>query len=288
MLFNKSKTTATHTYNHNGFTLAEVLITLVIIGVVAALTVPNLINNHRKTEVETRLKSAYSILANMFKAAEADNGSFSTWDFSEFTGQSTSREDVRDAFINKYMLPYLKIASDKTQTFGEFGYKKIITPDGTDYYSMTDSSRFLTLANGMVFWTRSYGAEINNGNIINYYMYIFADIDGPNRGTNTLGKDIFAFHQMFLNGFPLSMVGERSTTACRFESNNDEWTRNFIQTNKCTIAVNLVNGAITFTDFKFPRETILNNCKTGARSSSNCGALIRMDGWRIADDYPWL
>ena len=37
-----------HENNKKGFTLAEVLITLGIIGVVAALTIPGLIANHRK------------------------------------------------------------------------------------------------------------------------------------------------------------------------------------------------------------------------------------------------
>lgn len=40
---------------YNGFTLAEVLITLGIIGVVAAMTLPGLIAKHRKTVIETKL-----------------------------------------------------------------------------------------------------------------------------------------------------------------------------------------------------------------------------------------
>lgn len=40
----------------DGFTLAEVLITLGIIGVVAALTLPALVQNYRNQVVETRLK----------------------------------------------------------------------------------------------------------------------------------------------------------------------------------------------------------------------------------------
>ena len=46
----------------NGFTLAEVLITLGIIGVVAALTMPALIGNYQKKEITTRLKKTYSIV----------------------------------------------------------------------------------------------------------------------------------------------------------------------------------------------------------------------------------
>ena len=45
-----------------GFTLAEVLITLGIIGIVAALTLPSMINNSNKKEFEALLKKQYSAL----------------------------------------------------------------------------------------------------------------------------------------------------------------------------------------------------------------------------------
>ena len=56
---------ATHVAHWNNsrkiaFTLAEVLITLGIIGVVAALTIPTLMANQRKKVVETRLAKFYS------------------------------------------------------------------------------------------------------------------------------------------------------------------------------------------------------------------------------------
>lgn len=44
----------------NGFTLAEVLITLGIIGVVAALTIPGILQNTKNKEMQTKLKKAYS------------------------------------------------------------------------------------------------------------------------------------------------------------------------------------------------------------------------------------
>lgn len=48
---------------NNGFTLAEVLITLGIIGVVVAMTIPTLISKYKHKEYETRFKKAYSMLA---------------------------------------------------------------------------------------------------------------------------------------------------------------------------------------------------------------------------------
>ena len=46
----------------NGFTLAEVLITLGIIGVVSALTLPSLITSYKKQEASARLKKFNSLL----------------------------------------------------------------------------------------------------------------------------------------------------------------------------------------------------------------------------------
>lgn len=70
---------ATHVaHSHNirraAFTLAEVLITLGIIGVVAALTMPVLISNYRKQVTETKLKQTYSILSNATSKLISETG----------------------------------------------------------------------------------------------------------------------------------------------------------------------------------------------------------------------
>jgi len=57
-----------------GFTLAEVLITLVIVGVVAALTIPNLINKTNHKEYASKLKKAYSILQQFVHASAMQKG----------------------------------------------------------------------------------------------------------------------------------------------------------------------------------------------------------------------
>ena len=69
-----------HCKNKKGFTLAEVLITLGIIGIVAAMTMPALIANHREKETVVRLKKVYSTLSNAYIGVLNEYGDPSTWD----------------------------------------------------------------------------------------------------------------------------------------------------------------------------------------------------------------
>ena len=64
-------------FRKSAFTLAEVLITLAIIGVVAAMTLPTLIQNHQKQTYVTGLKKAVNISQNMLKKMQADEGASS-------------------------------------------------------------------------------------------------------------------------------------------------------------------------------------------------------------------
>lgn len=58
--------------NH-GFTLAEVLITLGIIGIVTAITIPTIVNKYQKQQTVAKLKKAYSVLGQVMQRAVADN-----------------------------------------------------------------------------------------------------------------------------------------------------------------------------------------------------------------------
>jgi prepilin-type N-terminal cleavage/methylation domain-containing protein len=48
---------------NKGFTLAEVLITLAIIGVVAALTIPSVVKNYQKTQTTAKLRKAWATIS---------------------------------------------------------------------------------------------------------------------------------------------------------------------------------------------------------------------------------
>ena len=62
-----------------GFTLAEVLITLGIIGIVAALTMPSLIANHRKKVTAVRLKQFSSVWQQAYLDVYIENGTENYW-----------------------------------------------------------------------------------------------------------------------------------------------------------------------------------------------------------------
>ena len=62
-----------------GFTLAEVLITLTIIGVIAVLTIPNLMQKWQDHADVVKVREAYSILSNALKMAVAENGPVNEW-----------------------------------------------------------------------------------------------------------------------------------------------------------------------------------------------------------------
>ena len=61
------------------FTLAEILITLAIVGVVAVITLPNLIQKYQEKAIVNRLEKTYSLLQQSFQFAVEEYGYPSSW-----------------------------------------------------------------------------------------------------------------------------------------------------------------------------------------------------------------
>ena len=59
--------------------MAEVLVTLGIIGIVAALTIPSLIQKHQEKVTVTRLRQTYSIFSQAVELAQIDYGDINFW-----------------------------------------------------------------------------------------------------------------------------------------------------------------------------------------------------------------
>lgn len=165
--------------NHMGFTLAETLITLVIIGVVAALTVPNMIIKHQKEETVTRLKKFYSTLQQANNLSILDNGPINTWDYD---GSSNTT-----VFSEKYIIPYLSVAKN-------CGYISSGKDACNFNYTYMDKSHVNQNWPGYRFY-------LNDGTLVDIHksnenIAIWIDINGK-RKPNLFGRDIFYFSYWF-------------------------------------------------------------------------------------------
>ena len=123
---------------HAAFTLAEVLITLGIIGVVAALTMPALIQNHKKSEASARLKKFYSTMQQAILLSENENGSAKQWTKVDSIEKDpdTGLYDDADAenteiYFNTYLKKYLKYL--KTEKDEETNLFKVMLTDGSSF-----------------------------------------------------------------------------------------------------------------------------------------------------------
>ena len=97
--------------NYSGFTLAEVLITLGIIGVVAALTLPTLIQNYRKHVVETKLAKFYTTINQAVSRSTVENGEPADWIKdcgSSHTPTCSTEEGIE--WFKTYMGKYMSIS----------------------------------------------------------------------------------------------------------------------------------------------------------------------------------
>lgn len=110
----------------NGFTLAEVLITLAIIGVVATLTLPALMINTAEQQAKTALKKGISTLSD----AAQMNATVKGYDFGAITSSDTSDEDQPSLWA----LLTTQLAVDWNQTKdGKQGVIKGSTTNSNNY-----------------------------------------------------------------------------------------------------------------------------------------------------------
>ena len=144
--------------NAKGFTLAEVLITLGIIGVVTALTMPTLIKNYQKHETVNRLKETYSILYQAVRMSETENGLLETWEIPNSNGFNANTYTYGKAFFEQYLKPYLKVAKECKYLSNECWANEYIRPNGVAANSYFPASKNYT-----------YGMVLANGSVIGFY-----------------------------------------------------------------------------------------------------------------------
>lgn len=149
------------------FTLAEVLITLAIIGVIAAMTIPTLLTSYNRRNWETRMRKDFSIAVNMCQRAMAEDN---VEKLNETTLYSVlGNEDA--AAVRTEVSKYLQTTSPITQVAeGEFG---------AGSYSMEIADSSIILAR-----------RIDEFNGLGFYI----DVNGFGQLPNELGYDRFGFN----------------------------------------------------------------------------------------------
>ena len=232
-----------------GFTLAEVLITLTIIGVIAAMTIPNLMQSYRKHQVEVEIKAAYSILSNALSMAKAEHGPLeelieSSW-------------DNDDDFCKNFLEPYIKFnkklkpgevvwANTDGQVFSKgMSLKKLNGKEQHTGYTSPALWTQYSLSNGMALgvFVQKQAKQVN---------FIF-DINGK-KGANQIGHDIFYFV------VSASVDGETS------------WDY-----------VNRTTGKLVCGTWAYDPLKYKGKCNG---EGFYCSCPIMYNGWKIPDDYP--
>lgn len=172
------------------FTLAEVLITLGIIGIVAALTIPNIIDNSEKHATVSKVKEAYSILAQATQQINNDcGGDLTACLANPYAADSDASETQAVASLYK---PKLSLAKDCTDgSSGCFANVVYSYLDDTNYMGNMDTMPYSTnarfvLSNGISVGFKQRGT-------VSYLFWILIDVNGI-KPPNKLGKDAFYFY----------------------------------------------------------------------------------------------
>ena len=185
----------TKSNKRKGFTLAEVLITLGIVGIVAAMTMPALITKHREKATVAKLKKSYSILNQAYLRAVSEHGEVWDWEFPADSSYSRDPE-TGETIFNEDTLTNSKLFFD-IMTEHMSGVKKCYQPtcDISNFHlkSLTGQEKsirgylsIIDLPDGISFIGAWISKSTKHGDF-------GVDINGTNNPPNVVGEDIFYF-----------------------------------------------------------------------------------------------
>lgn len=172
------------------FTLAEVMITLGIIGVVAALTIPTLMQNIQDKQFKEAAKEAFSKASQAVQLMKNDNGGSLSY---YYTAASKFKPDFIQYFkvtqdcnwtdcVNTTNSNYKSLYNNIAGGWGFFGNGEFVTTDG-------------------MFW-----AIFNTAGLMGdgkYHIFIMIDVNGYEQGPNVYGRDAFIIELLNDNLVPM-------------------------------------------------------------------------------------
>ena len=168
------------------FTLAEVLITLGVIGIVAAMTLPSMIVKYQKKQAAVQLKKAYTTLNQAIICSEADNGPLSEWSINQPILDGNDTDYAKKAL--EYLQPCLNGAVIKYAYNSSallYRNKPVKNFMGVNSGGAPLSRYFMVLNDGMVI-------SVSHINWVGIVPLFQVDINGA-KGPNIFGKDVFNF-----------------------------------------------------------------------------------------------
>lgn len=162
------------------FTLAEVLITLGIIGIVAALTIPSLMAKHQEKVTVTKAIEGYSILQNALNLAKAENGTLDNWVTSNIETENNSK--------------FIEIISKYIKFTSKCGFDSKCR-ENSPFYNNGNVYR-ADMVNGIsIYYTLPHPCNDDRGDdplLKGSCGWMDIDTNG-NAGPNKIGYDLFEF-----------------------------------------------------------------------------------------------
>ena len=177
-----------------GFTLAEVLITLGIIGVVAAITIPGLIANYKAQRLRSKFLKSYSTVQQVFKQMEADDVSLNPDDYGASTFYKTFANYLAGATLCSNTKTITNPLCYNRNVQGATFYK------GINGYYLDDG--IILLPDGTLLMFE------NTVKTANPYVFVTVDLNGIKNPPNMAGFDTFTFE--FKDGV-LRTMGDKDT-----------------------------------------------------------------------------
>ncbi len=189
-----NKLRTTKILKHFAFTLAEVLITLGIIGIVAALTIPNLIASYQKKQTVVKLKKVYAVLNQIARNSSDENGDAASF----LTSHTDINENIIKEFFEKYWFSHLNAPTIIDNRKNYIMYKYLNgEPHGYSVYTGYDAGKaFFSTMDGVSYFVmimKNVKDENNQYKLIYHATEdVYVDLNGT-KPPNTIGRDVFAF-----------------------------------------------------------------------------------------------
>ena len=201
------------------FTLAEVLITLGVIGIIAAMTFPSIVGRYREKATVAQLKKSYSLLSQVFNKIVYDTGSEpKDWGMG---GMYDANSHI--VMANKFV-PYLKIAQNCVGKSTEYTKKYCIDNPAYAYHTQYTSMRLMdgTTLIFRAFSSSCIGKYGNNKYLQNVCGVIFVDTNGQ-KNPNRLGNDMFEFYFTNYGIYPAGTELDTKLTFDKYCDKEKDW-----------------------------------------------------------------